>query len=98
MLTKMINCWEIIECEESENCMAHRYPDVPCWKIDSMSGSDHDIPDVCKECKVYLLNVNDPSLKKEEIQDIMQHREIMKFVKKCPAYSNRLHNEDGMPV
>ena len=97
-LPEKLHCWEIIKCEESENCMASRFPDVPCWEIDHIYGTGQGVLDVCRECKVYLLKENDLLLTGNEIQDIIQHREVMKFVKKCPAYNNRLRNDDGMAV
>lgn len=97
-LPRIINCWDVIECQETENCKASLFPDVPCWVIDRSYNSGNAVHNVCRECKVYLLNHRDTVLTDNEFEDIIQHREIMKFVRKCPAYSNKLHNDEGLPL
>ncbi|MDW7772286.1 MAG: hypothetical protein SCH71_05275 [Desulfobulbaceae bacterium] len=92
------NCWEVIKCEESENCLARRYSDIPCWEIDRKYNSSQAVLDVCKECKVFILHENRSLLMDNQLNDVRQLKEVMKFVKKCPAYNNCLQNEDGMPV
>ena len=94
----VINCWEIIECEEAELCKAREFPDTPCWKIDQMFNSCRAVADVCSECKVYLINTNDPVFMAGEQMVARENLEIMRFVKKCPAYSNTLTNDDCAPL
>ena len=86
--TKM-RCWEIMQCSGSENCPARLFPDVPCWEIAEILGASQSVLDVCQDCLVYIIKANKPVITKDELDEIIEYREVMRFVGKCPAYENR---------
>lgn len=84
-----MRCWEIMQCSGSENCPARIFPDVPCWEIARIIGSDQSTMGVCQDCLVYIVKANEPILTADELNEIIEYREVMRFTGKCPAYENR---------
>lgn len=90
-----LRCWEIMRCSSSENCPARLFPDVPCWEIAKIIGASQATLDVCQDCLVYIIKANEPILTNDELDEIIEYREVMKFAGKCPAYDNRYIKNDG---
>ena len=97
-VTEMKHCWDIIECQDTENCKAWQFQNIPCWKIEQNTEAEQNTLNVCSECKVYILNTSESVSTEKTFPDIMLHQEIMKFVKKCPAYNNKLLNDDSFSL
>lgn len=79
-------CWEIMQCQGTENCPARARPDTPCWEIAQTLGRPEDAKDVCMDCLVYVVKASNPGLSPKEIEDIMEHRNICVSGKTCPVY------------
>jgi len=94
MTLRKMKCWEIVECNESEHCLVKQFPNIPCWEIEQMYNTDRALQDVCRECKVYLLNEEESVSTDDGNGEILQYGQIMKFVRKCPVYSNNIRNEE----
>jgi len=84
-----MRCWEIMQCSGSENCPSRLFPDVPCWEIAKIIGTSNYMLDVCLDCIVYIVKANEPILTESELEEIVEYREVMHFVGKCPAFENR---------
>ena len=69
-----LKCWEIINCDHLD-CLARGEPETPCWEIAKRVESYRDVSNTCRDCLVYLLQKNTSVLSKEEIQEILRHRE-----------------------
>jgi len=82
-------CWEIMQCRGTEDCPAKAHPDIPCWEIAEQFGTSQNVKNICPDCIVYVVKTNDPVLSQQDIDDIMRHRNMGKFVETCPAYENR---------
>ncbi len=86
---KDMPCWEIMQCSGTENCPARTHPDVPCWEIAEKLGTSQSVMNICSDCIVYVVKTNDPILTRNELVEIMSHRNIGGFSKECPAYDSR---------
>lgn len=86
---KKQKCWEIMNCEESDNCPARQFPDTPCWEISRNLDTSHEFFKVCEECIVYILKSDKQVLTENELNEIIEYREVMRFVGKCPVFDNR---------
>ena len=85
---KKMNCWEIMQCKETENCAAREYPDTPCWELSEKLGIDQSIMDVCDDCIVHLMKTNNTKLTPQEIDDIIKYRKSAKQTENCPIFNN----------
>jgi len=90
-----MTCWEIMQCSSSENCPARLFPNVPCWEIAKILGASHVTLDVCQDCIVHIVKANEPILTENELEEIIEYREVMRLVGKCPAYDNRYAHNGG---
>lgn len=88
-ITEM-RCWEIMRCSGSEECPARLFADIPCWELAKIIGTNQSVLDVCRDCIVYIVKANGPILTESELEEIIEYREVMKFVGKCPAYEARI--------
>lgn len=95
--TKKMKCWEIIECKDTENCRARLFPDVPCWEIDQLNSGNRGYHDVCRECKVFIIN-EESMMSENRTNEFYEYQAIMNFVKKCPVYENTLQHEGDIPL
>ena len=67
-------CWGITNCKESEECLARKHPDRPCWEIASEVGDHRSAGDICEDCIVHILKANTAALSESEIQSIIAHK------------------------
>lgn len=67
-------CWEIMQCQGTEDCPARKRPMENCWEIAREIDDYRKAFNVCKDCVVYLLKSKDSILSKREIQTIMKHK------------------------
>ena len=96
-ITEM-HCWEIMQCSESDNCPARLFADIPCWEIARIIGSAQSATDVCRDCLVYIVKANAPILTENELEEMIEYREVMKFTDKCPAYETRFRKKNEITL
>ena len=80
-----MNCWEIMDCSESESCPAKVFSDIPCWEIAEILGASKSLLGVCQECIVYIINADEHILTDNELDEIIKFREISGLTGNCPA-------------
>lgn len=68
------SCWEIMLCQNPENCPAKKNPERPCWEIASELDSDMHALNVCRDCIVRLVREKNPLLSNKEIFEILKVR------------------------
>lgn len=86
MITK--SCWDIMECEGSENCIAKSNPSKKCWEHSQEIGAVQYYFSICPDCLVYQAHRHSPSLSIHEIAE--GRRNLAFFPKKrqrCPLSS-----------
>lgn len=64
-------CWEIMNCKDSDECLARFRQDTPCWEIAKEMCDYRHIMQICVDCIVYMLKGKNTVLSKNEIQSIM---------------------------
>lgn len=69
-----LSCWEIMECEGSDDCPARKHPDMNCWEIVSEMDDYRKAFNICKDCIVYILKGDNTVLSKQEMQTILQQK------------------------
>jgi hypothetical protein len=82
-----------MQCTGSEKCPARLFPDIPCWEIARIVGSVQECKQVCSDCIVYIIKANSPLLTEDELEKMIEYRDVMKFVGKCPAYETRIRTD-----
>jgi hypothetical protein len=65
-------CWEIMQCEDSEDCPAKKNLDKPCWEIVAELGDYRAACDICRDCIVHVLKAGTSALSSEEIRSIVE--------------------------
>lgn len=64
-------CWEIMNCEDSYDCIARSRPDTPCWEIAREMSDYRYVLQICTDCIVHMLKEENCALSHSEIQSIM---------------------------
>ena len=72
-------CWEIMNCDELD-CPARREPETPCWEIAKRIQDFRNVSNTCKDCVVYLLKGETSILSKEELQNIIKQKGLLKSI------------------
>ena len=72
-------CWEIMNCDELD-CPARREPETPCWEIAKRIQDFRNVSNTCKDCVVYLLKGETSVLSKEELQNIIKQKGLLKSI------------------
>jgi hypothetical protein len=67
-------CWEIMQCEGTEDCPARKSPNQNCWEIASEMDDYRKAFNICKDCVVYMLKVENTVLSEQEMQTIMKQK------------------------
>ena len=67
-------CWEIMNCDKSQKCLAKTRLDTPCWDIAREKSDYRFILEICVDCIVHILKGENAVLKKKEIQSIMTNK------------------------
>lgn len=83
-----MQCWEIMQCSDTENCPAREHPDIPCWELSEKLGISQSIMDVCNDCIVRVLKTNDTKLSPQELDDIITYRKSVTQAENCPVCNN----------
>ena len=64
-------CWEIMNCDKSQKCLAKTRPETPCWEIARKKSDYRYVLQVCVDCIVHILKEKNTALCKNEIQAII---------------------------
>jgi hypothetical protein len=67
-------CWEIIHCENADDCPARKNPQKECWEMARESCNDKYALNICVDCIVYLIKTGNPLLSNQEIIEIIEAR------------------------
>lgn len=67
-------CWEIMQCENSDDCPARKNPQKRCWEIACESGGDMHALNICTDCIVHIIKDDNSLLSNQEIMKIMEAR------------------------
>ena len=76
-------CWEIMKCNESQECPAKISSAKLCWEI--IKEVDSYSFNICRDCLVYVSKQKDSQFSKEELLSIMAQKGVNVLDgKKCP--------------
>lgn len=67
---KNMPCWEIMNCNGSENCPAKQNTQHSCWELVRELGDYRAEFDICPDCIVYVVKNTDIVLSAHEINQI----------------------------
>ena len=67
-------CWEIMKCEGTDDCPARKNPNQDCWEIASEMDDYRKAFNICKDCVVYMLKVENTVLSEQEMQNIIKQK------------------------
>ena len=66
-------CWEIMQCDKSENCPARKNPEKPCWEIAREMDDDYrNFFNICYDCIVHVIKAGNSVLTNLEVESIME--------------------------
>ncbi len=80
-------CWEIMQCENSDDCPARKNPGKPCWEIASEADDYRKANNICRDCIVYVLKVDNAVLSTQEIKKVMKKKTSCKLAHRYPRLS-----------
>ena len=84
-------CWEIMQCDECENCIARKQDDTICWEAVQETNDYRFALNICEDCFVYVLGKDNEEITEQERDKIFQDREkLCTLVKIC---AQRIHSE-----
>jgi hypothetical protein len=63
-----------MQCEGTEDCPARKRPDLNCWELASEMDDYRKAFNVCKDCIVYMLKVDNTVLSDQEMQTILKQK------------------------
>jgi hypothetical protein len=68
-LLRDLPCWEIMQCENVEECPVWQQHDgTPCWEIVKEFEDYRSFYDICQDCVVYLLKNEARVFSEQEIK------------------------------
>jgi len=74
-LLQELPCWEIMQCEEVEECPVWQRKDgTPCWETVKKLGDYRSSYEICNDCLVYLLKNQARLFSDQEIRDMTEVR------------------------
>jgi len=48
------SCWNIMKCENPENCPTRSDPEKPCWENCYLQNDMQKVFEICKNCAVFI--------------------------------------------
>ena len=66
------HCWEIMMCNNPQDCPAWKHPEKPCWEIVSEMDDYRKAFNVCQDCIVHILKTGNPVLSESQIIKIWE--------------------------
>ena len=82
------SCWEIIKCEQPDECPVRKQASTPCWEVASQMDDYRSVLNICKDCLVYVSKQKDSVLTEDEIFSILQTKNDCVLVTRCPRISS----------
>ena len=67
-------CWEIMQCENSDDCPAKKNLEKPCWEIARNSDDYTSVNNICRDCIVHVLKAENTVLSKQQIRKVMDKK------------------------
>lgn len=71
---RMLNCWEIMQCDEKNPCPVRLAQNSRCWEWMATHNEFQCQYGLCDECIVYLCNNKNTILTKYELEQVMISR------------------------
>lgn len=68
------HCWEIMNCEGSEDCQAKTHPETPCWELANKVGDYRRFCSICQDCIVFVLKTKPAVLSAKLKKAILQKK------------------------
>jgi len=65
-------CWEIMHCENPDDCPAKKNPQTPCWEIASELDDYRQAFNICRDCVVRMIKTGNSLLSNQVIMEIME--------------------------
>jgi hypothetical protein len=66
------HCWEIMECDNPQDCLAWKHPEIPCWEIIRELNDYRNTFNVCQDCIVHILKTENSVLSEFQILKIWE--------------------------
>ena len=66
------HCWEIMEYDNPQDCLAWKHPERPCWEIIKELKDHRKVCNICQDCIVYILKSENSVLSEFEILKISE--------------------------
>jgi len=85
-------CWEIMHCENPDDCPAKKKPQIPCWEIASELDDYRQAFNICRDCVVRMIKAGNSLLSSQEIMEIMKTRAKCSLVDEDSRYSPQTSN------
>ena len=80
-------CWEIMQCDNPDDCPAKNNPGKACWEIASELDDYRKANNICRDCIVYVLKVSNSILTNQEIENIIEKKTSCKLAHRYPRLS-----------
>jgi hypothetical protein len=82
--TQELNCWEIIGCKKTDECLAKKNPGEPCWEIAIKAHGYGSSFNICRDCLVFVIKQKPSVLSGEEITKIIATKTKQNISIPCP--------------
>jgi hypothetical protein len=66
-------CWEIMQCDKSNNCPVKNNSEKPCWEIDDY----RNFFNICRDCIVHVLKAENSVLTNQEAKSIVEAKQTI---------------------
>jgi hypothetical protein len=84
-------CWEIMQCEDAEDCPVRQQTDgTRCWEIVKEFEDYRSSYDICQDCLVYLL--------KKEARPFTEQEIMAMTMVRCPHRGNTAGHESQIAI
>lgn len=71
-------CWEIMQCDKSNNCPVKNNSEKPCWEIAREIDDDYrNFFNICRDCIVHVLKAENSVLTNQEAKSIVEAKQTI---------------------
>jgi hypothetical protein len=63
-----------MNCDGSEECLAKKHPETPCWELANEIGDYRRFCSICQDCIVFVLKKNIAVLSDKQKKSILQKK------------------------
>ena len=67
-------CWQLMRCDNKENCPAPQEPEKSCWQVASELDDYRSAFKICRDCIVFMLKNDTSTLSEQEVHTIMERK------------------------